>query len=89
MELQIYVIYLSPTTEDISILNIYYEAFFFLYPFPTILSKHKCILFCVQIITHNRILSMRTPYIQFFTKYYNALNVRAYRYCIYIALKIY
>ena len=62
---------------------------FFLYPFPTILSGHKCILFCVLIITHNRILSIRTPYIQFFTKHYNALNLLAYRYYIYIALKIY
>ena len=43
---------------------------FFLYPFPTILSGHKCILFCVLIITHKRIQSIRTPYTQFFTWYY-------------------
>ena len=43
---------------------------FFLYPFPTILSGHKCILFCVLIITHKHIQSIRTPYTQFFTWYY-------------------
>ena len=29
-------------------------------PFQTILSGHKCILFCILIITHTRILSVRT-----------------------------
>lgn len=62
---------------------------FRLCPFLTFSSGHKCILFCALIITHDRILSIRTSYIHFFTKYCKTINLLTHSYWRYFTLQIY